>query len=225
MQLFLDIDGVLLNFEHAFVRWLNDRFRLGLPADYEAASWDFEEVLTPEMLRDGWHDFLDSQIAAELPPLVEPERFNRLGAAHSLHLLTNFPQPHMEKRLANLQAHGFAYHTLHYCGLHAYKELRPLTKAQVIQSLRDARGEGLFVDDHPDNCVDVQRNCPDVEVWLMSRRFNRDFAHPAIRRARGWEDLFARIGGAARSAANGAAPAAQDAAPPPRPGPFSAAGK
>jgi uncharacterized HAD superfamily protein len=145
------------------------------------------------MLEDGWHRFLDSRIAGELPALVEPERFNRLAERHSLHLVTNFPQPHMEKRHANLQALGFAYDTLHYCGLHGYKELRPLSKAQVIQSLRVGRGEGLFVDDHPDNCVDVHRNCPDVEVWLMSRRFNRDFQHPAIQRAQDWEVLFTRL--------------------------------
>jgi len=133
------------------------------------------------------------RIAGELPTLVEPGRFNRLASRHSVHLVTNFPEPHMAKRLANLQAHGFSYHSLHYCGLHGYKELQPRSKAQVIQSLRERRGEGLFVDDHPDNCVDVQRHCPDVEVWLMSRRFNRGFAHPQIRRADGWDALFARI--------------------------------
>jgi FMN phosphatase YigB (HAD superfamily) len=193
MQLFIDIDGVLLDFERAFVRWLNERFGLGLPADYQAESWDFDEVLPPGVLQEGWQAFLDSPLAGELPPLVAPERFNRLAAAHSVHLVTNFPEPHMAKRQANLEAFGFVYDTLHYCGLHGYRELRPQTKAQVIQALRDARGEGLFVDDHPDNCVDVHHNCPDVEVWLMSRRFNRGFAHPAIRRAADWDALFARL--------------------------------
>lgn len=194
MQLFVDIDGVLLNFEHAFVRWLNERYDLGLPADYEAESWDFEEVLTPELLQGGWQAFLESPLAGQLPVLVDPGRFNRLADGHAVHLVTNFPEPYMAKRLANLEASGFRYHSLHYCGLHGYRALRPQSKAQVIQALRDARGEGLFVDDHPDNCVDVHRNCPDVEVWLMSRRFNRGFEHPAIRRAPDWETLFARLG-------------------------------
>src|SRR3970282_427251 len=193
MQLFIDIDGVLLNFEHAFVRWLNAHYRLGLPPDYEAESWDFEEVLAPDMLRDGWHAFLESQMAGEMPALVEPRQFNRLARRPDVPRLTNFPEPHMAKRLANLEAHGFSYRSLHYCGLHGYKELRPRSKAEVIQSLRADRGELLFVDDHPDNCVDVQRNCPEAEVWLMSRRFNRGFAHPTIRRTEGWDALFARI--------------------------------
>ena len=197
MQLFIDIDGVLLNFEQAFVRWLNGEYRLGLPQDYEAESWDFEEVLDRPRLLEGWHRFLESRGAGEMGPLVEPQRFNALASQHSVHLVTNFPQPHMRKRLDNLEALGFLYDTLHYCGLHGYKDLQPLTKAQVIRSLRDARGEGLFVDDHPDNCVDVHTHCPDVEVWLMSRRFNREFSHPTIQRAQSWDCLFQRLGNAA----------------------------
>lgn len=194
VQLFVDIDGVLLNFEHAFVRWLNEHYAMGLPADYQAESWDFEEVLTPELLQGGWQAFLDSPLAGELTPLVAPERFNRLAEGHEVHLVTNFPEPYMAKRRANLEATGFHFHSLHYCGLHGYRALRPQSKAQVIQALRNARGEALFVDDHPDNCVDVHHNCPELEVWLMSRRFNRHFEHPAIRRAPDWDALFARLG-------------------------------
>ena len=225
MQLFIDIDGVLLNFEHAFVRWLNAQYRLGLPERYEAESWDFEEVLTPDLLAEGWHGFLESPLAGDLPPLVAPQRFNRLAAEHSVHLVTNFPLPHMAKRLANLQAFGFVYDTLDYCGLHGYKELRPRSKAQAIQARRDARGEGLFVDDHPDNCVDVHRHCPDVEVWLMSRRFNRGFQHPAIRRAEDWEPLFQRLGQASGTGPTGGAPGGPAASRLRKPAPPLSGGK
>lgn len=193
MQLFFDIDGVLLNFEQTFVRWLNHQHDLGLPDHYEAESWDFEEVLDRETLHASWLSFLESKEAGLLPPLVDPERFNDLVRHHRVHLVTNFPQPHMDKRLNNLARHGFVFETLHYCGLHPYKELRPQTKAQVIETLRTSREPGLFVDDHPENCLDVHRHCPDIEVWLMSRRFNRDFAHPEIQRAKDWPCLFDRL--------------------------------
>jgi FMN phosphatase YigB (HAD superfamily) len=203
MQLFIDIDGVLLNFEHSFVRWLNAEYRLGLPEHYEAESWDFTEVLDKRELEAGWHRFLASRAAGEMPALVDPARFNRLVAEHTVHLVTNFPQPHMAKRLSNLDVLGFTYDSLHYCGLHGYLDVQPRTKSQVIATLREVRGEGLFVDDHPDNCVDVHDHCPGVEVWLMSRRFNRGFAHPRIRRAQDWDCLFDRL--ASRSGGNGAA--------------------
>lgn len=194
MQLFLDIDGVLLNFEHAFVRWLNRTCNLELPEDYEAESWDFEEVLDKNTLMDAWHGFLESTGAASMLPLVPSSAINTLGQAHSVHLLTNFPLPHMEKRQANLAHAGFNYETLHYCGLHPYKDLQPKSKAIIIDELRKPEEPALFVDDHPDNCLDVHRNCPGVEVWLMSRRFNRDFEHPRIQRAKSWDCLMDRLG-------------------------------
>ena len=50
MQLFFDIDGVLLNFERSFVGWMNDQYAMGLPADYEASDWDFTEVVVEKLL-------------------------------------------------------------------------------------------------------------------------------------------------------------------------------
>jgi hypothetical protein len=204
MQLFIDIDGVLLNFERSFVRWINGTRGLGLPADYQAENWDFEELLDRETMQACWLGFLESDEVGAMAPLVDPARFNTLADAHSLHLVTNFPRPFMAKRLGNLQHHGFRFHSLDCCGLHAYQGLRPVSKAEAIgQRLRNGQG-ALFVDDHPDNCLDVLTHCPGVEVWLMSRRFNRDFRHPGIRRAADWGSLFERLEnggppGAARS--------------------------
>lgn len=194
MQLFIDIDGVLLNFERAFVSWLNREHALGLPDTYEAESWDFTEVLEGGLLLDSWHRFLDSDGAGRMIPLVDPEHFNGLCKSHDVHLVTNFPGPFMDKRLDNLAEVGFVYDSLHYCGIHPYKDLAPASKAETIAGLRSNGKEALFVDDHPDNCLDVHANCPDVEVWLMSRRFNRDFSHPEITRTQGWEPLFRRLG-------------------------------
>ena len=70
----------------------------------------------------------------------------------------------------------------------------PPSKAEVVERLR-VRGEaGLFVDDHPENCLDVLSNCGGVEVWVMSRQFNREFDHPQVRRAENWQCLFDRLG-------------------------------
>lgn len=196
MQLFIDIDGVLLNFERAFVGWLNREHAMNLPPDYQAESWNFEEVLEREFLLKNWMHFLESPDAGRMGPLVEPRRFNAWASAHSVHLVTNFPEPHMEKRRGNLSELGFRYDTLHYCGPHGFKDLLPRSKGEVVDSLRSEGEGGLFVDDHPDNCLDVHALCPEVEVWLMSRRFNQDFRHPGIRRAPDWNRLFQRLDGA-----------------------------
>lgn len=201
MQLFVDIDGVLLNFEQAFVYWLNRDLGLELPAHYEADSWNFTEILSPEAMEASWHRFMESEHAGRLMPMIEPAVFNTLAARHTVHLVTNFPGAHMPKRRANLDEVGFAYHGLHYCGLHDYKGHRPRSKAETIECLHNGE-PALFVDDLPENCLDVHRNCPEVEVWLMGRRFNRGFEHPGIRRSEGWQRLLERL--EASPAASGA---------------------
>jgi hypothetical protein len=207
MQLFFDIDGVLLNFERAFVGFLNRTYGMSLPERYETGSWFFEDLLTPQEMRDRWQAFLDAEDSGRMEALVAPERFNALTGGHTVHLLTNFPFPYMEKRMANLAALGLDYETLDFCGLHSYRGTVPPTKADVVGRLHTSGNGGLFIDDHPENCMDVVRNCREVEVWLMSRYFNRDFGHPGVRRAQDWKCLFERLG------ENGAGEPADEGAP------------
>ncbi|MCZ6532086.1 MAG: hypothetical protein O7A08_03895 [SAR324 cluster bacterium] len=193
MQFFLDIDGVLLNFEGAFVRFLNRTYGMDLPERYETGSWFFDDLLTREEMYERWQAFLDSRDSGQMEALVAPARFNALTAGNPVHLLTNFPEPYMEKREANLAALGFRYDSLHFCGLHAYRDKVPPSKGEIVAELRDPERPGFFIDDHPDNCLDVLERCRDVEVWVMSRFFNREFTHPKVRRAADWPSLFARL--------------------------------
>ena len=57
----------------------------------------------------------------------------------------------------------------------------------------------MFVDDHPDNCLNVWENFPKAEIWLMTRPFNYDFIHPKIRRARNWNEVLKHTSKAANS--------------------------
>ncbi len=201
MRFFVDVDGVLLNFERAFVDWLNREYGMGLHERYETGTWDFEDLLTPEQMYERWQAFLDAEDSGRMEALVAPERFNALAREHAVHLLTNFPHPYMDKRIANLAALGFRYETLDFCGLHPYRGTVPPSKAEMVGRLHGdgagpgARGggTGLFIDDHPENCLDVLRNCAGVEVWVMSRHFNREFSHPRVRRAETWQCVFDRL--------------------------------
>jgi len=193
MQLFCDIDGVLLNFERSFVRWLNAEHGMGLAEDYEANHWDFTEIMEAAELERRWRRYLASPEAGQMGPLIEPARFNALANAHDVHLVTNFPLAHWEKRVRNLAELGFRYASLNHCGFLVVDNQPPKTKAQVVRELRAQPHDALFLDDHPDNCLDVVQHCPDVEVWLMTRRFNRQFAHPAVRRAENWDSVLQRL--------------------------------
>lgn len=194
MRLFVDVDGVLLNFEAAFTRYLNRAYGLNLPEHYESDSFDWAAVLKPNNIEEAWAHFLESPEAGQLPTLVEVARFNTLARKHAVHLLTNFPEKEMWRRVENLERAGIVYESLHHCGFHKFPGTDPFTKAQMLERLREPGEAGLFVDDHPENCLDVRQNCANVEVWLMSRRFNQDFAHPEVRRAKDWGCVFDRLG-------------------------------
>ena len=194
MQLFVDIDGVVLDFERSFVAWLNAEYGMGLPEDYQANNWDFTEILDAAELDRRWRLYLASPQAGRMAPLIDPPRFNTLADAHDVHLVTNFPLPHWEKRVRNLEDLGLRYASINHCGFLIFDEThKPRSKSQIVQELRSEDHQALFIDDHPENCLDVLRNCPDVEVWLMTRRFNRDFAHPDVRRAKDWDHLLQRV--------------------------------
>ena len=68
------------------------------------------------------------------------------------------------------------------------------TKAEVIQELLQTDDSVIFVDDHPDNCLNVLESFPDAEIWLMNRQFNADFKHPEIRRANDWSEVLEHSG-------------------------------
>ena len=62
----------------------------------------------------------------------------------------------------------------------------------MITALTEEGDSVLFVDDHPDNCLNVREAFPEAEVWLMSRAFNHEFDHPEVTRAQVWEEVFTR---------------------------------
>ncbi|MFI5399949.1 MAG: hypothetical protein ACHQZQ_02715 [SAR324 cluster bacterium] len=193
MQLFIDIDGVVLDFERSFVAWLNAKYGMRLPEGYQTNSWAFDEIMDAAELDRRWRLYLASPEAGRMTPLIDPPRFNALADAHDVHLVTNFPLPHWEKRVRNLDELGIRYASISHCGFLVFDDTPPKSKSQVVRELRTQSEPALFLDDHPDNCLDVVRNCPDVEVWLMTRRFNLGFTHPEVRRAEDWGSVLLRV--------------------------------
>src|SRR3989304_6291358 len=115
-RLFFDVDGVLLNFEHAFVAWLNVHYRLRPPGDYQTPTWYFDDILPGAQGKEAWTAFLESPDAGRMKPYLEAARFNALTAGRPVHLLTNFPENHFDKRMENLALLGFRYASMHHCG-------------------------------------------------------------------------------------------------------------
>lgn len=189
-RFFFDIDGVILDFESSYVAALKDYFNLEVPEDYQSPSWYFSDLLTEDQMMEGWQYFINSDHLTRLPPLIPPTQFNHFFGAYPVHFITNIPSHCGSKREANLKSIGFNWQSIHYGGLVSHDGDPPLTKADIMKTLVEAGETILFVDDHPDNCLNVFEAFPEAHIWLMSRAFNQDFQHPMIRRAYQWEDIL-----------------------------------
>ena len=124
----------------------------------------------------------------------DPEHFNARFGAYPVHFITNIPPDCLERRVKNLQNVGFKFKSAHCGGFINYEGKTSKTKAEVIKELLQDDESVIFVDDHPDNCLNVLESFPDAEIWLMSRPFNADFKHPEIRRAIDWSEVLEHSG-------------------------------
>jgi len=187
---FFDVDGVLLDFERGFMKSVKKYFKLDIPEGFSSNSFWFSDFLTKEQVLEGWDYFVHSTEFEKLQPMVDPKHFNRKFGSFPVHFITNIPPDCLERRKTNLRQVGFKFDSAHCAGFINYDGHPAQTKADVIMKLQQKEEKILFVDDHPDNCLNVCDSFPEAEIWLMSRPFNDDFEHPKILRARDWSDVF-----------------------------------
>ena len=129
-----------------------------------------------------------------MKPIVDPGQFNAKFGAYPVHFITNIPPDCLERRVKNLRNAGFKFKSAHCGGFINYEGKTSKTKAEVIQELIQENESVIFVDDHPDNCLNVLESFPKAEIWLMSRPFNVDFKHSKIRRANNWSEILEHSG-------------------------------
>jgi uncharacterized HAD superfamily protein len=190
IRFFFDVDGVLLDFETSYINVLKDYFHVEVPEEYQSTCWYLSDLFTDEQRVEGWDYFIGSEHFGKLNALIDPSQFNAVFGEYSVHLVTNIPPQYQEVRQKNLEEAGFHYESLHCGGLIAFDDQPTKKKDAIIRQLL-REGESLFfMDDHPDNCVNVIEAFPEASVWLMSRPFNKTFEHPGIQRASHWDEVF-----------------------------------
>ena len=191
LRFFFDVDGVLLNFEKSYVHVLKEYFQLDIPDDFETADWFFKDVLDENQLKESWEFFINSEHFGQLTPLINPQRFNQVFGDYPVHFITNIPPCFLEKRKQNLNDAGFRWNSLHCGGMVSFDDNPPVTKADIIRQLAQDEETLIFIDDHPDNCINVFENFSQAKIWLISRPFNQNFSHSVIHRADHWDTFIA----------------------------------
>ncbi len=178
MQLFFDIDGVLLDFEKGFMEYIRTHYHPELPMGFRPKTWEMDGEFADVDIDEAWEGFTTSIEFQRLEALGDVKLFNELFNLHEVHLVTNLTYRLQDSRAKNLDWLGIKYHSLNLGGHHTFEiEGYPL-KSAVMLPLVDESKQMVFVDDHPKNCEDVSANFPDAKVYLMSRPHNLGYNSP-----------------------------------------------
>lgn len=195
LELFLDVDGVILDFEATFMDYLREAYIPDLPLGYRPKSWELEDdLLSGVDIQEAWDAFMASGRFAELALLADRTSFNRLSGQYPVHFVTNLPQDHYDQRMRNLTAHGLRFESLNMGGHYSFGIENYPNKAQVIERIRSKDRQVVFLDDHPQNCRDVRRSLPEAQVFLMERPHNQELPDEDWVRVKDWRDFVGRLG-------------------------------
>ncbi len=194
MELFLDVDGIILDFETSFIDLMRDEYIPDLPDDYVPKNWELHEEFPDIDMEEAWSKFVGSERFAELNNLIDPGRFNQITARFPTYLITNIPNHLIEKRKRNLAKHQFKYKEVFPAGHWDFGIQDYPTKSAIIKNLSTSGKRIVFLDDHPSNCKEVIDNVPNAEVYLMTRPHNQEIPDEDWVRVSGWDEFIEKIG-------------------------------
>ena len=193
IELYLDVDGVVLDFESSFVDFVRDEFIPDLPPDYILQTWEMSDEFKDLDIERVWKQFVNSDRFRRMKLLVDGESFNQLSRQYPLYLVTNIPNQQFQSRSENLAFHGLEYSGLFLAGHFNFGDDSYPTKSQVIQRLHQPGNRLIFLDDHPKNCDDIKQHFPESHVYLMERPHNKAVEDREWVRIRNWGEFNKRI--------------------------------
>jgi len=193
-EFYFDVDGVILDFEGAFVDFIRDTYRPDLPHDFRLKYWELSKEFPDIDMGEGWEIFVGSERFTKLNLLVSKNTFNKLTNGYPTYLVTNIPQNLIAKRKQNLSLHLLNYSELYCAGHWDFGIKEYPSKSGIINQLHEKGKHIIFLDDHPTNCKEVAANVPEAHVFLMTRLHNQNEADdPCWTRVSGWDELIACV--------------------------------
>lgn len=192
LEFFLDVDGVILDFESAFMDMIRELYVPELPIGYIPKTWDMSEEFPSVDMNKAWEEFVGSDRFTQIKPLVKSDLFNVLSDSSPVYLITNIPEKLVGSRLENLQKYQLQHDGVYTGGHWDFGMEGYPSKSERISALHKNGNQIIFMDDHPTNCRDVKAAFPESQVFLMSRSHNQDQDDPAWKRVSDWNEFLAQ---------------------------------
>ena len=190
LEFFLDVDGVILDFEKAFMDMIRELYMPELPEGYVPKTWDMSEEFPSVDMDKAWETFCSSDRFRKIQPLVKSKTFNVLSKQSPVYLITNIPDKLVDLRLENLKNYQLQHDGVYTGGHWKFGLENYPSKSERISALHQNGNQIIFMDDHPTNCRDVKAAFPESEVYLMSRPHNQNQEDTAWKRVGNWKDFL-----------------------------------
>lgn len=197
MQLFFDVDGVILNFNKAFYQVCNKLFDLKIPENYIHDNWypylGTKPVLTREQSAQAWDYFVNNRYFGKLELLdkkIPAILRNYAYSGYEINLVTSVPKESELDRINNLKKLGIFFDDFYNIGVDSIRN-----KSYFINGVY-AGGKSFFIDDKFENCKDVAENCSSkIKILMMTYPYNENKVLTDVTRVYNWKDIVAPISG------------------------------
>ena len=142
-QIFLDVDGVLLDFHTNFLRYLKDTHSMELDSAVEnyhtnsvlkKGEKDAKQLKLEKFFqqKNVFEDFFVSDYFSTLNALIDIHSYNQIAQKYPIYLLTNLSEKRKLAREKNLKLHGFSYQKIFFAGFDKYGDPNYPLKSKII---------------------------------------------------------------------------------------------
>lgn len=168
---FLDVDGVLLNFNEMAIKVINQTYGTNHSLEHIPQNWGFEELIPKDANPNLWWKRMPDNWPGLLKPLpYAPEyllKLQRQGAR--VILITSLNPKQLPSRIAGLAKSGMKYDEI-------YAVPYGMKKSDFINPILERHNPrwSFFLDDKAENAFDVAKNCEISVVYTLDYAYNRE---------------------------------------------------
>ena len=184
-QIFLDVDGVLLDFHTNFSLYLKEKHSIELSSAVEnyhtnsvlkKGEKDAKQLKLEKFFqqKNVMEDFFVSDYFSTLNALIDIHSYNQIAQKYPTYLLTNLSEKRKLAREKNLKLHGFSYQKIFFAGFDKYGDPNYPLKSKIILQKMEKNSEIIFLDDLTMNCNEVLDAIPKARVFLLTKPYNQE---------------------------------------------------
>ena len=171
MRIGFDLDGVLVDFHSAYVRTINKLFHKNYPIR-EARCWntydEYPNDFSPDMQKESFeHIRKTKHFWFDLKPYDYDDIKkikDYIWEENIVYFITNrYPNPDDDSTLMQ------SLRWLEQYGVSSHGIVLTRHKSSVCRTLK----LDYFLDDKPENVIDIRRNAPNTQCYLMDRKYNQ----------------------------------------------------